>query len=168
MDTTKKNINIVTPYPGNKDIIVLGIILFLFFTSFATMFGVSIYELVKKEPEVDLLFLGDEATQLQITSAWTSLYNFYTENVNFIGTENTQTYRYYKGEFRIILNSSTGVNFRVIDENGNVLGSTVSRGEAYLTSTIPFNSNGKGVSNLILQYTCTQNAIVSRLEIVLS
>ena len=148
---------------GTKDVVILGIILFLFFASFVAMFGVSIYELVKKEPQTDLLFIGEEGTQLKVTSSWTTLYDFYTGNI-----DDDQGLRSFKGEYKVILSSSTGVNFRVIDENDNILGSSVSRGENYLESTIPFNSGGNNVSNLVLQYMSTQNSVVGRIEIEIS
>jgi hypothetical protein len=158
--TEKKN---VPPSGGSntKDMVVLGIILFMFFAAFATMFGVSVYELVKRQKQIDLLFIGEESTQLRVTSSWTTLYDFYTENSDDEGL------RSFKGSYKVVLSASTGVNFRVIDENGNVLGSTVNRGENYIESTIPFNSGGDNVSNLILQYTSTHNPVVSRIEIEL-
>jgi len=140
---------------GSKDMVILGIILFLFFASFSAMFGVSVYELVKKEPETELLFLGEESTQLQVTTSWTTLYNFYTDSGK------------YRGEYKVVLSNSTGVNFRVVDQDTNVLGSVVNRGGNYLESTIQFNSGGKSITNIILQYTSTNNSIVSRIEIVL-
>lgn len=145
----------------SKDMVIFAIVLVLFFLSFVAMFSINIYELTKNEPQYDLLFLGEESTQLQVTSSWTTLFDFYTKNAE--GSE----LKSFKGEYLVILSSSTGVNFRVVDENGNVLGSTVSRGENYIQSSIGFNSGGKNVSNLILQYTSTQNSVVSRIEIKL-
>lgn len=146
---------------NTKDMVILGIILFMFFAAFATMFGVSVYELVKRQKQTDVLFIGEEGTQLQIVSSWTTLYNFYTANSDDEGL------RSFKGSYKVILSSSTGVNFRIIDENGNVLGSTVNRGESYVESIIPFNSGGDNVSNIILQYTSTSNPSVVRIEIEL-
>lgn len=142
----------------NKDMAVFAVILFLFFASFAALFGVSIYELTKKEPDRKLLFIGEEDTQLQITSEWTQLYNFYTKNVD-------PSTGPLKGEYVIILNSSSGVDFRVVDENGNVMGSSVVRGSGYVENSISWNSGGKNITNAILQYKSTHNAIVSRIEI---
>jgi len=145
----------------NKDLIVFGVLLFLFFASFATLFGVSIYELTKKNNNEQLLFIGEESTQLQVTTAWTTLYTFYTKNVN-------STLQTYKGEYTVIMSSSSGVDFRVVDENGNVLGSTPQRGGEYVGTKISFNSGDKKISQIILQYTSSQNSIVSRIEIEIS
>ena len=142
----------------NKDTIIFGVVLFLFFASFAALFGVSIYELTKKEPEHHLLFIGEEETQLQVTSEWTDIYNFYTKNVD-------TTLKSYKGEYNVVMNNSSGVDFRVVDEDGNVMGSTVKRGSSFVGSVVPFNSNGKSISNIILQYTSVHNSTVSRIEI---
>jgi hypothetical protein len=144
----------------SKELIVFGVILFLFFASFATLFGVSIYELTKKNNEEQLLFIGEESTQLQVTTEWTTLYTFYTKNVN-------ETLQKYKGQYVVIMDNSSGVNFRVVDENDNVIGSTVDRKGAYIGSSIPFNSGDKEISQIILQYTSNQNAIVARVEIEL-
>ena len=142
----------------NKDMAVFGIILFLFFASFAALFGVSIYELTKKEPEQRLLFIGEEETKLQITNEWTQLYNFYTKNVD-------PSPGSLSGDYIVVLSSSTGVEFRVVDENGNVMGSNLDRGSGYVESTIGWNSGGRTITNAILEYKSTQNAIVSRIEI---
>ena len=143
-----------------KDLAVFSIVLFLFFASFATLFGVSIYELTREKPDKNLLFLGDEDTQLRVTDTWTTLYNYFTE-------QDGEGLKSYRGEYKIVLSSSTGVNFRVIDENNNVIGSSVQRGGSYLESTVSFNTGSSEVSNIILQYNSTHNAVVSRIEISL-
>lgn len=144
----------------NKDMVVFGVILFLFFASFATLFGVSIYELTRREPDQRLLFIGEEDTQLQITNEWTQLYNFYTKNVD----PSTGPLR---GEYVIILNSSTGVEFRVVDEDENVMGSSIERGSSYTENTVEWNSRGRNITNAILQYKSTHNAILSRLSVTI-
>ncbi len=168
MDTASQNNNPVpastsvgTTHGGTKDIVILGIILFMFFAAFAAMFGVSVYELVKRQKQTDVLFIGEEETQLRVTSSWTTLYDFYTKNSDDEGL------RSFKGAYKVILSASTGVNFRVLDNNSNVIGSTVSRGESYIESTIPFNTGGDNVSNIILQYTSTHNPSVARIELEL-
>lgn len=157
MDSSK----ITVSQDRTKDTVIVGIILFFFFAAFVAMFGVSVYELVKRQKQTDVLFIGEESTQLQITSSWTTLYNFYTANSDDEGL------RSFKGSYKVILSSSTGVNFRVLDNNSNVIGSTVNRGESYVESVIPFNTGGDNVSNIILQYTSTHTPIVSRIEIEL-
>lgn len=142
----------------NKNMMIFGVILFLFFASFAAMFGITIWELTKKTPERNVLFLGDGSTQLQITSSWKTIYNYYTKNIS-------TTLRSYTGEYLVNMNNSSGVDFRVVDENGNVLGSTVDRGSSYVESVIPFNSGDRKISNIILQYKSTNNAIVSQIKI---
>lgn len=159
--TTTRGTNLRSTSPGTKDVVILGIILFMFFAAFAAMFGVSVHELVKRQKQSDVLFIGEEGTQLQMTNSWTTLYDFYTANSDDEGL------RSFKGSYKVILSSSTGVNFRVLDENSNVIGSTVNRGESYVESVIPFNTGGDNVSNIILQYTSIHNPAVARIEIEL-
>ena len=145
---------------NNRKMIIFGVLLFFFFASFATLFGITIYEITKKDKDESLLFLGDPETQLNITSEWVSLYDFLTQNID-------KHLKSYKGEYRVYLNNSSGVNFRVLGKNAGsekVIGSLFTRGNSFLATTIPFNTDGP-MENIILQYTSTHNAIVSRIEI---
>jgi len=153
MESPQKN----ESYP-QRDIMVFGVILFLFFASYASLFGVTVWELTKKEPDENLLFLGDEESQLQVVSSWKDLYNFYTGNID-------RNPKPYQGEYLVILDSSSGVNFRVVDEKGVVMGSSVERGGNFVESVVPFNSGGRNISNIILQYQSIHNAVVSRISI---
>lgn len=153
MESSRRN----EPSP-HRDMMVFGVVLFLFFASYASLFGVTIWELTKKEPEQNLLFLGDEETQLQITNSWKDLYSFYTKNID-------RNSKPYSGEYRVVMNNSSGVDFRVVDENGVVMGTTVERGGNYVETIIPFNSGGRNVSQIILQYQSTHNAVVTRISI---
>jgi hypothetical protein len=164
MDSTSKvskpdNAMVSTGMSG-KDMTIMGVALFLFFASFASLFGVSVYELVKKQPTETVLFIGEENTQLEVTTAWVTLFDFYTENID-------RNLRAYKGSYRIILSSSSGVNFRVIDQDSNIIGSTVQRGGKYVENIIPFDSRGKDVSNIILQYSSIHNPVLVRMDIVI-
>ena len=141
---------------SGKDKIVFGVILFLFFAAFATLFGVSIYELTRKQPNEKLLFIGEESTQLRVTSEWLTLYNFYTENIG----ENLKSYR---GEYQVVMNNSSGVEFRVLGDE-NVIGSSFSLGEKNVKSIVPFTTDDS-ISVVSLQYKSTHNPVVSRIEI---
>lgn len=142
-----------------RDMMVFGVILFLFFASYASLFGVTIWELTKKESDENLLFLGNEETQLRISQSWLTLYDFYTKNVN-PGPKN------YSGEYRVVMENSSGVDFRVLDEHGNVIGTTVNRGSKYVQSTIPFTTRTE-TSRLTLQYKSVSSQTVTRIEISL-